>query len=662
MAPGTIIRASMVFGGSSAATASSTNLSVTLTVGDLPVQTAEPEPSKMARLRWLDSTLYTHDYGLVPPYTAVIFDGGNTLAILNREIVIGNGSDLDGAATTAGLPARITVTRAASRHGTLPAKSIELLSAPVRLELVGGGGVPLSPVGRSSSPGPVAGCTQGPPKFTTNGEGLVSWYAAIGYHSPASSSEGGGVCVGVRMSITMEGLVSGSVTLAATADQVSLSDIRLTVALAKQHGLSWMGLDARGQSGAEDGGLSLGKGDIAWTWKTNSKSNQLFVGSAVAGLKLRPRGNTTEWLSPIERFYDEGMILPDEWGANNGRGGINASATKAGGATVVIFTGPQTVGASSSSSSTGPLTLNLELTVTPFKTPNETQHWSLRHFQVGYPGSAFTSAADVKKTGANVINIHQGVATMINPYINYPFVGESVALLANYTAEANALGMRVKFYYTVRELTNHAAEIFALRMLGDEVYAQGDGDGDGCGYDSGTECKASTAWQRLHLGGNFSSAWTCPLSNGEYDAAIRQNKLAGATASTSFFKNIFSSCLAPHAPWCSAKVPLPIGCWLGLVIRWCARRFRALAELLHRGAPAERSRAAPHSGGTATSTTFFCCFFGTIFPHISALQHATTTTTTNMPCRDPLRAQACRMLMLIGACNSMQFDAIRCWA
>ena len=35
-----------------------------------------------------------------------------------------------------------------------------------------------------------------------------------------------------------------------------------------------------------------------------------------------------------------------------------------------------------------------------------------------YPGSRFTSVADVMKTGANVINIHQGVATMINPYIN----------------------------------------------------------------------------------------------------------------------------------------------------------------------------------------------------------------------------------------------------
>ena len=108
----------------------------------------------------------------------------------------------------------------------------------------------------------------------------------------------------------------------------------------------------------------------------------------------------------IERFYDDDMVLPDEWGAGSGRGGINATATQDGGATVVMFTGPQSIRASSSGSSTGPLTLNLELTVTPFKTPNETQHWLLRHFQVGYPSAQMTSVTDVKKTGANVINIH----------------------------------------------------------------------------------------------------------------------------------------------------------------------------------------------------------------------------------------------------------------
>ena len=42
--------------------------------------------------------------------------------------------------------------------------------------------------------------------------------------------------------------------------------------------------------------------------------------------------------------------------------------------------------------------------------------------------------------------------------------------------------MRVKYYYTVRELSNHCAEIWALRQLGDEVYARPQcGDNNNCG-------------------------------------------------------------------------------------------------------------------------------------------------------------------------------------
>ena len=47
-----------------------------------------------------------------------------------------------------------------------------------------------------------------------------------------------------------------------------------------------------------------------------------------------------------------------------------------------------------------------------------------------------------------------------------------------YVADAHRRGMRVKIYYTVRELTNHAPELFALRSLGDEVIARGPGGGD----------------------------------------------------------------------------------------------------------------------------------------------------------------------------------------
>jgi hypothetical protein len=52
----------------------------------------------------------------------------------------------------------------------------------------------------------------------------------------------------------------------------------------------------------------------------------------------------------------------------------------------------------------------------------------------------------------------------VNPFINYPFVPVTVDLMENYTSQARSLGMRTKFYYTIRELSNHAAELFPLKV------------------------------------------------------------------------------------------------------------------------------------------------------------------------------------------------------
>ena len=54
----------------------------------------------------------------------------------------------------------------------------------------------------------------------------------------------------------------------------------------------------------------------------------------------------------------------------------------------------------------------------------------------------------------------------------------------------------MKIYYTVRELANRAPEIFALRSLGDEIFAPGPGGG--------------YSWLQEHLGSNYIAAWFVP--------------------------------------------------------------------------------------------------------------------------------------------------------
>ena len=71
--PGTVFNGTIVI---SAAGLKSRAIPVSLQVGSNPPPSVEPEPTRMTRLRWLNSELYTHDLGLVPPYTAIQRLGG----------------------------------------------------------------------------------------------------------------------------------------------------------------------------------------------------------------------------------------------------------------------------------------------------------------------------------------------------------------------------------------------------------------------------------------------------------------------------------------------------------------------------------------------------------------------------------------------------------
>ncbi len=84
----------------------------------------------------------------------------------------------------------------------------------------------------------------------------------------------------------------------------------------------------------------------------------------------------------------------------------------------------------------------------------------------------------------------------------------------------------VNLYYTVRELSNHVAELWALRSLGDEVIANGPGliysvektlvSMPGGGY----------PWLREHLVSGYVPGWRQPLFDGETDAAFATQGLS----------------------------------------------------------------------------------------------------------------------------------------
>jgi hypothetical protein len=153
----------------------------------------------------------------------------------------------------------------------------------------------------------------------------------------------------------------------------------------------------------------------------------------------------------------------------------------------------------------GPLVLNTpkefhcSLIATPFKTlPSDHFHWRYYH------ADRAPALNTVTQAGANIINIHQDLT--FNPYLNYPFFHTNE--LAHYVAAAHQNQIKVKLYYTVRELSVHAPEFWALRSLGTEI------------FQTGYATKSGWSWLHEHLEPGFIPTWHQPLANGIWDAAL----------------------------------------------------------------------------------------------------------------------------------------------
>jgi hypothetical protein len=226
-----------------------------------------------------------------------------------------------------------------------------------------------------------------------------------------------------------------------------------------------------------------------WHWDVERAINNVWIGDYNAGLQLKLKGPEDTW--DIFNLKPEGV--PASWG-NEGRGGCSVGEE---GDRVLVraYSGERNLKAGEG------LLFRFALLVTPVK-PLDNAHWSERYYHIYGPPE------DAARCGATIINVHQG--NELNPYINYPF--HTVDKLSAYVNEAHSLGLKVKIYYTVRELSNHVVEMWALRSLGDEIFTDGPGGGG--------------AWLREHLASHYTPAWHETLATGEVDAAIATTGLS----------------------------------------------------------------------------------------------------------------------------------------
>jgi hypothetical protein len=391
------------------------------------------EPWKMTRLRWLNSTM-AQENTVIAPYTPLVVNN-NTIRLLGRKFIISND----------GLPKQIQ-TFFTPEMTSMNAKPNNILAKPFQL---------------------IAEDQQGkiqwkskPVNFISRTPGTVKWEAVSA--SPSLQMD-------VNASLEFDGFVYYKIKITAVKD-IDLKDIRLEIPMAAASSKYMMGLGQKG---------GYRPGNFQWRWDVAHKNQDgAWIGNVNAGMQFSLRDE--KYVRPLNtNFYLlKPLLLPTSWG-NDGKGGINIAGNNSI-VTINNYSGERSMKKGDT------LYYNFTLLVTPFHTINTDFQWATRFYH------SYKPIDTIKATDATVINIHH--ATTINPYINYPFIAWK--LMKAYVDSAHAAGLKVKIYNTIRELSDHAYEIFALRSLGHEIYSPGKGGG--------------FSWLQEHIGDDYIAAWFVP--------------------------------------------------------------------------------------------------------------------------------------------------------
>jgi len=399
------------------------------------------EPWKMTRLKWLNSTMAQRNT-VIAPYTPLLVQN-NIISLLGRKVYVNKD----------GFPAQIQTfyTPEMTEYSKTPKN---VLTEPLHFNFTKPDGKKMSLKSKGL-------------KFTKTEPGTVQWTA---------TSTNDTLQMEVTASLEFDGFIAYTVKVEALQD-IGLKDISMHIPFEQDAAKYMIGLNQKGGYRPEN---------FEWKWDVAHKNQDgAWIGNVNAGLQYSLRDE--KYVRPLNtNFYlQKPLLLPASWG-NDNKGGISIS--KKGEAILANnYSGERSM------KKGDVLYYNFNLLVTPFHTINTDFQWANRFYH------AYKPIDTIKDAGATIINIHH--ATAINPYINYPFIAWKK--MQAYIDSAHKDALKVKIYNTIRELSDHAYETFAMRSLGHEIYASGKGGG--------------FSWLQEHLGNDYIAAWFVPELK---DAAI----------------------------------------------------------------------------------------------------------------------------------------------
>ncbi|MDD4018577.1 MAG: DUF6067 family protein, partial [Kiritimatiellae bacterium] len=300
-------------------------------------------------------------------------------------------------------------------------------------------------------------------KILTESPGRVTW---------RGDSHAGGLRLECSGSMEFDGHLHYRIALHAT-ERMQVQDIRLEIPFRPEIAEYMMGM-----------GVTGGRMPARHDWKWEGPQDSFWAGHPDGGLHCELRGGS--YHGPMLNLYR--TPPPPVW-HNGGKGGLRVRGDAAE-SVVSVYSGPREI------LPAAPACFEFAFLITPVKPLDPARQFTERYYHHTEPATADLAA------GIKVINVHH--ANSLNPFINYPFIANDA--LKAFVDQWHARGIKVKIYYTLRELTNHLPEIWFLRSLGYEVLA----DGPGGGY----------PWLREHLGDHYLPQWYFRFEDGTVCAAL----------------------------------------------------------------------------------------------------------------------------------------------
>lgn len=416
-------------------------LKVKITIRDEVIKNhGDNNPEDMTRLRWLNSQIAVND-DITKPFIRIEREN-KTLNILGRSLNIGSAGLFSGYTTFFN-----------ESNTEIGNQGQNILASPMSFDIYRSNGTKIFFV-------------KEPTKFTVEKPGKYEW------KNICSSA---GIEMTTAGTLEFDGYASVKVTLKAKRD-IALSDIRFRMHLRKKFAEYFMGLGLKGGNRPYY---------ISWKWDRMKHQEGAWIGNVNGGLQFSLRDDKYERPLNTNFYREKPLVMPESW-YNEGRGGINISSGNYT-ADINCYTGRRNLKEGEE------LVFRINFLFTPFKPVNTNKHWNTRYYH------RYKEVDSIIDYGANVVNVHH--ATEINPWINYPFLEQDK--MKAYIDEAHSKGLRVKIYNTIRELSNRAPELFAIRSLGHEIFSPGEGGGFN--------------WLQEHLVDDYIAAWFVPRYR---DAAI----------------------------------------------------------------------------------------------------------------------------------------------